>query len=304
MREGIDFKSGISGYDQWRAENYYSFYYKDGIVRDERITLGRHLDFLRAHGSFEHALDYGCGPTLHNAIACAPYVARLDMADRLPDNLDSVRRWAAGEPGANRWHHFTRYILECETGGNADWAEIVRREARTRSVIERLLTTDACQPFPLGRGGSGRYDLLVSGYCLDCISGERGVWRRAMRNVLSLLRPGGALLLDSLWRCSAYQVKDRWFPGANLDVDDLYQCLKDNGFAPSSIDVEAFEYPDQSECGYPGILIVSGRKRAVLRRSLARAAAGPGRALAGNVHAYARGDDYGGADPGSLSGSP
>lgn len=268
MHEATAFKSDISTYDQWRAENYYSFYYKDGIVRDERITLRRHLEFLKAHGSFERALDYGCGPTLHNAIACAPYVERLDMADWLHDNLASVRDWAAGEPGATTWHHFTRYILECEDAKPPGWADIVRREARARSVIDRLIASDACQRYPLGRNRNGSYDLLVTGYCLDCISGERAVWRRAMHNVLAALRPGGALLLDSLWRCSAYQVKDRWFPGANLDIDDLYQCLKENGFAPESIDVQAFEYPDQSECGYPGILVVSGRKRAMVRTRL------------------------------------
>jgi len=96
--------TSVSDYDRWHAESYYGFYYRDGIVRDERITLDYHLRFLRAQrGSAERALDYGCGPTLHNAIAVAPYVGALDMADWSADNLACVRRWVRREPGAGRW---------------------------------------------------------------------------------------------------------------------------------------------------------------------------------------------------------
>jgi len=272
MHESTGIMSRVSSYEDWRAEHYYSFYYKDGIVRDERITLKHHVDFLRAQDGFERALDYGCGPTLHNAIACAPYVGRLDMSDWRQDNLDTIRHWVGGEPGAPLWHHFTRYILECEGGAAAGWADVQRREARTRAVVDRLLLSDARRRFPLGRSRVGAYDLLVSGYCLDCISGEPRVWRQAMRNVLAALRPGGALLLNALWRCASYQVADRWFPGANIDVDDLYGCLQENGFPARTIEVLAFEYPDQNECGYPGILIAFGRRQGRLARRATTAA--------------------------------
>jgi hypothetical protein len=258
--------AAVATYDQWRAEDYYRFYYRDGIVRDERITLDFHLRVLRAQGGrFEHALDYGCGPTLHNAIAVAPYVERLDMADWRPDNLASVAKWAAGRPDASRWHHFTRYILECEGEPTPRALQIAGREKLARRAIARLLPTDARRVHPLGSDHVARYDLLVTGYCIDCISDDQAIWRAAMRNVLALVKPGGTLLLDALWRCRSYQVEDTWFPSANVDVDDLRDCLVENGFERSSLEIEPHAYPEQVACGYPGILVATGRKAARVR---------------------------------------
>jgi SAM-dependent methyltransferase len=265
----------LSSYDCWQAERYYSFYYQESIVQDELITLKYHIDFLRRYpASFEHALDYGCGPTLHNAIAVAPYAERLDMADWRADNLASIRDWVALAEDRSCWNHFTKYVLACEGDADPNPSAIAQRERTTRATIKALIRSDARMHEPLGADRAEHYDLLVSGYCLDCISGDRRVWREAMANVLSALRPGGALLLNALWRCSSYQVHDRWFPSANLEVDDLYSCLKANGFESLSLDIQTYAYPDQTACGYPGILVASGRKPS--RRRMMPAAARSG----------------------------
>jgi hypothetical protein len=259
-----------STYDNWIADDYFHFYYKANICRDERITLKCLVDYLAATPrSFERALDYGCGPTLHNAIAVAPYVEALDMADWSRDNLHTVRKWSHGEPGANDWNLFTRYILGAEGRELVQSRDVLQREQRARWVIGKLFGTDARHRYPLGQGYTEHYDLLVTGYCLDCISSSREIWRQCMRNVLSTLAPGGTLFLNALWRCSAYQVQKHWFPCAEVDVDDLYACLIDNGFERRTLDIEAFAYPDQQAHGYPGIVVALGRKKVRTRRRTA-----------------------------------
>src|SRR5262249_48084004 len=104
------------------------------------------------------------------------------------------------------------------------------------------------------------YDLLISGFCLDAVSSDKGVWRRCMRNVLSMLQEGGLLILHSLYRCKAYKVGQRLFPGADVSEDDLVDSLLANGFARASIDVQVISCPDNAPYGYAGILVASGRK--------------------------------------------
>ncbi len=41
--------------------------------------------------------EYGCGPTMHRAIAASKYAFRIDMADWLADNLAEAREWLCAD---------------------------------------------------------------------------------------------------------------------------------------------------------------------------------------------------------------
>src|SRR6185312_4326659 len=110
------------------------------------------------------------------------------------------------------------------------------REEQTRKVIRNLHVSDARWRHPLGPERQGFYDLLVSGFCLDAVSSEKAVWQRCMSNVLSTLNEGGLLILHALYRCRAYKVGERMFPGADLTEDDLLDSLLANGCNRQSID--------------------------------------------------------------------
>jgi hypothetical protein len=250
----------VSDYSAWQARDYFETYYREVVLPDEQRVLAYQLEALgAAPGELARALEYGCGPTLHRAIAAARHVFRIDMADWLPDNLRQVDRWLQAGPGNTDWNRFTRFILARE-GGPVDHARIERREALTRQAIRSLCLSDARQRDPLGPGREGFYDLLVSGFCIDAISRDKGVWSACMRNVLATLRRGGLLVLHALHRCQAYRVADRLFPGADLSADDLFESLLANGFARASIDIQFAPCPENAMYGYSGILMASGRK--------------------------------------------
>ena len=81
-----------------------------------------------------------------------------------------------------------------------------------------------------------------------------------MRNVTSMLQPGGTFIIHALHQCKAYKCGDRMFPGSNLSIDDMRDAMLENGFANSSIDVQVIPCRDNSMYGYSGILTASGRK--------------------------------------------
>jgi hypothetical protein len=250
----------VADYSQWQAQDYFKTYYSEVVLPDEQAVLAYQIAALqRIEHKFGRALEYGCGPTLHRAIAAARYAFRIDMADWLPDNLEQVRAWVSRGEGNDDWHRFTHYILGCE-GETAGMRRIERREDQTRKVIRNLHVSDARWTHPLGPDRHGFYDLLVSGFCLDAVSSDKTVWRRCMRNVLSMLHEGGLLILHSLYRCKAYRVGERMFPGADLSKEDLVESLLANGFAPSSMDVRVIPCPENAQYGYAGILVASARK--------------------------------------------
>jgi hypothetical protein len=250
----------LADYSQWQAQDYFRTYYSEVVLPDEQVVLAYQIETLRRiEHKFGSGLEYGCGPTLHRAIAAAAYAFRIDMADWLPDNLTHVREWVNSRGGNADWNRFTQYILTCE-GDTPDARRIERREEQTRKVIRGLHVSDARWTHPLGPDRQAFYDLLISGFCLDAVSSDKQVWRHCMSNVLSLLHEGGLLILHSLYRCKAYKVGDRMFPGADLSDDDLVESLLANGFERSSIDVHVIPCPDNEAYGYGGILIASARK--------------------------------------------
>jgi hypothetical protein len=251
----------VADYSEWHAHDYFKTYYSDVVLPDEQLVLAYQIEVLRQNEhKFGRGLEYGCGPTLHRAIAAAGYTFRIDMADWLPDNLDQVRAWVdAGTSNAD-WKRFTQYILSCESDTSPDGRRVDRREEQTRKVIRNLYVSDARWRHPLGPERQGFYDLIVSGFCLDAVSSDKAVWLRCMRNVLSTLSEGGMLVMHALHRCKAYKVGDLMFPGADLSEDDMYQSLLDNGFTESSIDVQVVPCPDNAVYGYSGILMASARK--------------------------------------------
>ena len=232
------------------------------VLPDEQAVLAYQLDVMRRAGArFGRALEYGCGPTLHRAIAAAAYAFRIDMADWLADNLVFVREWLAQAGGESDWSRFTRFILGCEGAPADDPARTARREAQARKAIRGLYVSDARWHDPLGPERRGFYDLIVSGFCLDAVSSDRGVWRACMQNVLSMLAPGGTIVMHALHECTAYKVGARMFPGAGLTVDTMAEALLENGATRASLDIQVIPCPDNAVYGYSGILTASARKQ-------------------------------------------
>lgn len=251
----------VADYSQWQAQDYFKTYYSEVVLPDEQCVLSYQIEVLKqAEHKFGRGLEYGCGPTLHRAIAASGYAFRIDMADWLADNLAQVQAWLDAPVGNSDWKRFTQYILACEGDLEADMRRIDRREELTRKVIRQLYLSDARWRDPLGPERRGFYDLIVSGFCLDAVSCDKQVWQRCMRNVLSTLHEGGLLILHALHRCKAYKVGERMFPGADLSADDLYESLLENGFDRSSIDVQVVPCPENAVYGYSGILMASARK--------------------------------------------
>lgn len=251
----------VADYSEWQARDYYDTYYSQVILPDEQAVLAYQINVLKASKRrYARALEYGCGPTLHRAIAASGYAKRIDMSDWLADNLVEVRHWVTADSRNDDWRRFTQYVLELEGNTPANHAAAQWREDRTRRAIRGLFVSDARWADPLGARHRGVYDLLISGFCLDAISDDKSIWRQCMSNVMSMIAPGGMVILHFLHRCTAYKCGDRLFPGADLSVDDVATALTELDFRPESIDVQLIPCPDNAEFGYSGILTASACK--------------------------------------------
>jgi hypothetical protein len=146
----------VADYSEWRARDYFQTYYSEVVLPDEQAVLAYQIDVLSAaRARFGRGLEYGCGPTLHRAIAASRYAFRIDMADWLADNLSEAREWLCADDSAAVWKRFTRYVLACVGNSRPTQEHVFTREALTRRGVRGLYVSDARVREPVGATREG-----------------------------------------------------------------------------------------------------------------------------------------------------
>lgn len=249
----------MSPFADWRPADYLRHYCVE-VADDERATLRFIVEELAGQPPVARAIDFGAGPTLHHALPLARHAQRIDAADLLERNLEEIRRWQRGAPGAHDWNAFTRVVLACE--GSGDGAAAVReRERLLRERLDRLLRADAGEADPLGAAARGRYGIVLSCYCADSATDDTQTCRRYLANIASLLAPGGLLLLACLRRCTTYRVGARRFASARIDEQQLsgWLAAPELNLQPGRLRVAPT--PRQRALGYDAVLLAAARRR-------------------------------------------
>ncbi|MBC7234391.1 MAG: methyltransferase domain-containing protein [Chloroflexi bacterium] len=245
-----------SDYNGFDPRSYLQEYYAD--VGPENLALLRFL--VRAFRQIPPdslTLDFGGGPTLYASLVAAGRVREIHLADYSPANLKQVRLWLGQASEAFDWTPFVRAILELE-GLAPTLQAVANREAQTRRAITCVMPCDAKAAHPLGEG-SPLYDVVMTNFCLEAAAQNKEEWQRCLANVVSLLRPGGYLLLSAIKGACAYHVGSATFGAVPLDEDDLRETLMACGLAADTIAIESVP-ADRSERIYTGLMFVSARR--------------------------------------------
>lgn len=106
----------------WNPGEYLKQYYSLPQLAEDDAHLMRTLTgwLHDTNRLYPTAIDIGCGPTIHNTFALAPYVEAIDLADYLPCNLAEARKWLDNEPAAHDWDALFQGVLSCDGGGFRD----------------------------------------------------------------------------------------------------------------------------------------------------------------------------------------
>jgi hypothetical protein len=204
-------------------------------------------------------LCFGCGPALHHVFLTAGRATEVYLADYLPRNLEEIERWRRRAPAAHDWTPFVRYTLLCESGAEPSEGEIAARTDAIRQSISGLVQADAGLIDPLGSQFRGRFATVLSPFCADSATDDKGVWARYSHNIASLVGAGGLMLTSALRHCRGYRVGNRHFPSADVDESDMQRVLNED-FLPDTVSVEVRETLEHRDQGYAGILLASARK--------------------------------------------
>ncbi len=239
---------------------YLDEYYAD--VGPENVALLRFLnEAYRQMPSGGTLLDFGGGPTIYPLISAAPRFDEIHFSDYLQANLDEVRKWLTKGPDAFDWQAFVRRALELETGRVCTLSDIEIRESEIRARVTRLLRCDASRAYPLD-GPRVSYDVVLTNFCAESATSDYAQWRSFIHNIVSLLRPGGQLVMSALKGATRYSVGPVSFPAVEISEDDLIEALEDAGFPRKWIELRSIP-ADRPTRDYQGLILATAMKERV-----------------------------------------
>jgi hypothetical protein len=247
-----------SDWSVFSAQAYLQEYYAD-IGAENLAILHFLVRTVRDLSPQATLLDFGGGPTIYTMIACANRVHEIHFCDFLESNLEQVRMWLGEHPHAFNWTEFIKVTLMLE-GRDYSRESVALREAEVRRRVTHVLHCDANLLCPIQTDVDG-YDVVVSNFCAESATEDIHQWQTFVRNITSLLKPGGRLIMSTLKGASSYGVGEEVFPAVNIAEEDLIELLIDINFDIDSIQIESVP-SDRPSRHYQGLMFVTAVRAA------------------------------------------
>ncbi|XP_054854575.1 nicotinamide N-methyltransferase-like [Eublepharis macularius] len=239
-------------------ETYYSFSSeKEAEKALITFTLNAlHKTFTVGGIKGDTLIDIGSGPTIYQYLSACESFQEIIATDYTDGNREEMQRWLRKEPAAFDWRSIVKYVCELE-GDREKWAQ---KEEKVRRSIKRLLKCDVTQPNPLAPLSLPPADCLLSTYCLEVASKDLPAFRSALKNIGSLLKPGGHLILATTLEFNFFMIGQCRFGCLYLEQEDLEKALKEAGFDIEWLEATRISLP-LSSIDVKGLCIVVALKR-------------------------------------------
>ncbi len=229
----------------------------NGLDDEDEFAYQFICSALRPLGSQMLIHEFGGGPALYSVAALAAKAREIHFSDAVEASLAEVKKWIRAEPGGFDWKPYIRLSLEHE-GLDATPEAVLSREADMRRLLTRLMICDAQSAQPLGPGAL-QYDLVAAHHCTDVAATNREEWFQVLRNVTTLVRPGGYLMLSITTGTKHYTVGKKVFRCADLQKSDLIQGYLQAGYEPQSIRLDTHQVGGTNR-EYTGIISAIARR--------------------------------------------
>ncbi|XP_059587756.1 nicotinamide N-methyltransferase-like [Alligator mississippiensis] len=257
--------AAFTGGEVYKAEfepTAYLEYFKfgRGTLGDEFLTfvLKHYCKTFTSGAVTGHTLtDIGSGPTIYQLLSACESFKEIIASDYIDQNCQELLKRLKNEPGAFDWTPVVQHVCELE-GDRNKWAE---KEGKLRGAIKCILKCDVHKSNPLDPVVLPPADCLVSSLCLEAACKDHSSYRAALRNISSLLKPGGHLVLSGDLGTSFYMVGPKKFFCLVLTEEFLRGALSATGFAIQEFDVLSRDDDTMQEiCHFSGMYFIVARK--------------------------------------------
>ncbi|XP_069804313.1 indolethylamine N-methyltransferase-like [Dendropsophus ebraccatus] len=248
--------------DFFDPEEYLNTYYtpKSGI-----LVLDGFLDFAlkKLHEYFttrgvkgKTLIDIGHGPTIYQDLSACEAFDEIIGADYTDRNREYYERSLRNEPGTFDWTNVIQKVCDMEGKGTS----VEEKRQKLKNTVKKTLKCDVLKSNPLEPLVMPKADCLLTVGCLGFACSDLDTYRNVLKNLSSLLKVGGHVIIGELLNCSPYLSGDKMFFSLVLTEEFLRSAITETGFEIVDLEVSDRKYDMNQFCKYDSTLLVLARK--------------------------------------------
>ncbi|KAM4827952.1 nicotinamide N-methyltransferase [Thomomys bottae] len=245
----------------FNPRDYLEKYYNFGSTHSAENEILRHLlksffkIFCLGDVKGDLLIDIGSGPTVYQLLSACQSFREIIVTDYVDQNLHELKKWLHKEPGAFDWSPVVTYVCDLEGNRIQSW----EKEEKLRQAVKRVLKCDVTQSQPLGGVLVPLADCLLSSLCLDAACPDLLTYRGALKNLSSLLKPGGFLVIADALKSSYYMVGEQRFSSLSLSQEAVKAAVEEAGYSIEQFEVISRSY-SSTVADNEGLFFLVGRK--------------------------------------------
>ncbi|XP_078496380.1 nicotinamide N-methyltransferase-like [Lissotriton helveticus] len=166
------------------------------------------------------------GPYIYYTLPACEYFNEITFACADDNSIQKIQKWLKKEPDALDWSHIIKKICELQGSGET-WNE---KECMLKRKVKRVLKHDVTSSNPLSPVILPQADCLLLAHCLEHFVTDKKSFCEALKNISSLLKTGGHLIMSAMLEATFYMCGDFKFPIFYMNEDFLKDALIEAGY--------------------------------------------------------------------------
>ncbi|CAJ0940355.1 unnamed protein product [Ranitomeya imitator] len=203
-------------------------------------------------------IDIGHGPTIYQDLSACESFDEIIGADYTDRNREYYERSLRNEAGTFDWTNVIQKVCAMEGKGMS----VEEKKKKLRDTVKKTMKCDVLNDNPLEPLMLPQVDCVMSLCCLECACCDLDTYRNVLKNVSSLLKPGGHLIIMEVLNCSTYLSGGKRFSCLVLTEEFMRSAITETGYEIVDLEVIPRKYDkDQYElCNHDSSLFVLARK--------------------------------------------
>ncbi|XP_056398285.1 indolethylamine N-methyltransferase-like [Hyla sarda] len=245
------------------------------LHQEPRLEDKEALSSVQMEGGVKGDLmvDIGPGPAIYQELSACEAFKEITAADYTDRNREYLEKWRKNEPGLFDWTPALKFVCDLE-GRSAHHSDhpsllpacvvgkIAEKEEKLRKTLKRVVPCDVTKSNPLHPLVLPKANCVLTVGCLECACKDEVAYKNVIKNLSSLLKVGGHLIIGSILGSTIFRCGNKEFSLINLSEPFLRKVITDTGFVIEDLEVlpREFDKPMFDICNHTSGIFILAKK--------------------------------------------